>query len=274
MPLAAPPMPSALKRFTKKLLRAVANHDPGYYDMYLDQREARFAELYLKRIQKHFQERGIAAPARVLDAGCQTGRLLVPFAQAGYTVTGIDRSAFALRRARAHLRKAGAKGELIRGGIGEALSDRTANRYDAAICAEVLYLCEDYRALLGKLASSVKPGGLLCVSHRPQAYYLVEALRAGDMDAASFVLANREGAFRGDSYYNWQTESELRSLYEELGLSVLALYPIDRFAWLAGLDVGSFDSATHQEWLNRELETPQEGGLCARYGFVIASRDR
>ena len=265
--------PSALKRFTKKLFRAVANRDPEYYDMYLDQRESRFAELYLRPLQQHLKEAGILPPARILDAGCQTGRLLVPLAKDGYSVTGIDRSMFALRRAKAHLRNAGARAKLTRGDIGSVLS-KPGDGYDAVICAEVLYLCEDYRLLLAKLASAVKPGGLLCVSHRPQAYYLVEALRKGDMDAAAYVLSNREGAFRGHSYFNWQTEEQLRALYEELGLSLLAVYPIDRFAWLAGLDIGAFDQGTCQEWLRREIDTPLEGGLCARYSFAIAARDR
>jgi hypothetical protein len=117
----------------------------------------------------------------------------------------------------------------------------------------------------------VRPGGLLCVSHRPTAYYLIQALRAADREAASYVLSHTDGPFRDSSYFNWQTDEQLRRLYEKLGLRCLALYPIDRFAWLGGLDIGRMSEPVQQEWLSRELDTQSEGDACARYRLVIAA---
>ncbi len=260
-----------MHRFFKKLFRALANHDPKYYDMYQDASESRFAQLYLSRIREHCAQAGIRPPARILDAGCQTGRLLVPLAREGYQLTGIDTSGFALRRAGVTLKKNGAKATLIRGNIGKVLGPQHHQRYDVVICAEVLYLCQDFRTILKALAASLRPGGLLCISHRPQAYYLIEALRSKNQKAAEFVLTHPEGSVHGGSYFNWHTDEEVRSLYEELGFKSLSLYPIDRFAWLGGLDVGRLDERTHAEWLKLELSSKSEGGTCARYLFVVAT---
>ena len=202
---------------------------------------------------------------------------MVPLAKLGFAVTGIDTSGFALRRAMKHASAEGVRARFIRGDLLGVLQAQP-ERYDIVLCAEVLYLCPQYRAMLQVLARAVRPGGLLCVSNRPTFYYFVESLRHGDVGAARLVLTEREGHFRGPfpeaGYYNWQDEDDLRRLYQELGFKDVAVYPIDRFAWLAGLDVGTLGPALHREWLSRELETPLEGGLCARYGFVIAARDR
>ena len=223
-------------------------------------------------MRRHAEERGITPPAAVLEAGCQAGRLVVPLARRGFRVTGVDTSGFALRRARAHLRAAGAQAELIRGDAAEALSARPG-AYDLAVCAEVVYLSPRYREILQALARAVRPGGLLCVSHRPQHYYFVEALRASDPATAGAVLRRPEGRFRDSAYYNWQTEPQLRSLYASLGLRWVAAYPIDRLAWLSGARLSSFSAEQRQRWLEWELEMV-DNAMCARYVLVIAERPK
>ena len=104
-----------MRRAVRKLLRAVANYDPDYYDMYADANEAFFAQLYIERITRHAEAAGIRPPATILEAGCQAGRLVVPFATLGYQVTGIDASMFALRRARAHTKAAGTTATFLQG---------------------------------------------------------------------------------------------------------------------------------------------------------------
>jgi hypothetical protein len=135
----------------------------------------------------------------------------------------------------------------------------------------VLYLCPEYRAILRALAGAVRPGGLLCVSHRPKFYYLLEALRQYDLRIAVEVQRHSEGPFRDAAYYNWQSEDELRQLYESLGLRGLALYPIDRFAWLGGVSPASLTQEQRDQLLRLELESPN-GAECARYVLVIAQR--
>ncbi len=260
-----------MQRLVRKVLRAVADYDPDYYDMYADANEACFAQLYLERIARHAQAVGIRPPATVLEAGCQAGRLLIPFAKMGFQVTGIDTSDFALRRAKDHAREQGVDVTLVRGDLRQVLAKSRSLQYDLVICAEVLYLSPDYCEMLRALTGAVRPGGLLCVSHRPKFYYLLEALRQYDLSGAQEVLARNEGSFRDSAYYNWQTEEELRSLYGSLGLRELAMYPIDRWAWLTGINPGQLSDEQRQTWLQLELNSDAPGASCARYVLVIAT---
>ena len=267
-----------MQKVVRKVLRAVAGYDPTYYDMHDDPNEACFARLYLEPIIRHAEAQGIHPPAAVLDAGCQTGRLTVPLAAQGYQVTGIDTSGFALRRAHAHVRAAGASATFLHGEIREVLAREPGRSYDIVICAEVLYLVPAYREMLRALAGAVRPGGLLCVSHRTAFYYLLEALRHRDWATAHRVLDAREGHFegpfpeRGD--YNWQSESDLRALYAALGFTDPALYPIDRFAWLAGLSPSVLSEEDRVKWLELERRGSEPPPGCSRYVLAIATKPR
>lgn len=260
-----------MQRAVRKVLRAVADYDPDYYDMYADAKEALCAQLYVERIRQHADQAGIHPPATVLEAGCQAGRLVVPFAKLGFQVTGIDTSGFALRRAREHVKAAGLDAALVQGDLVKVLQREPKRQYDIVICAEVLYLSPDYRQMLQTLAASVRPGGLLCVSHRPKLYYLVEALRQYDLSTATEILHRSEGPFRDSAYYNWQTEEELRALYGSLGVQEIALYPIDRAAWLCGMDLSRLSDEQRRDWLALEGQWSDEAAMCARYVLVIAT---
>jgi len=189
----------------------------------------------------------------------------------GFEVTGVDTSGLALRRAREHAKEAGVEATFVQGKVEEVLAARASGRYDVVVCAEVLYLCRQYREILRTLAGAVRPGGLLCVSHRPKFYYLLEALRQYDLKSAVEVQRRSEGPFRGAAYYNWQTEEELRQLYDSVGLRWLAWYPIDRYAWLGGTSPATLTSEQRDQLLRLELESPDAAG-CARYVLVIAAR--
>jgi len=260
-----------MQKTVRKILRAVADYDPDYYDMYADPNEAFFAQLYLERIRSHAEAAGIRPPAKVLEAGCQAGRLVVPLAKMGFEVTGVDTSGFALRRAREHAREAGVEATFVQGKVEEVLAARPSGPYDVVVCAEVLYLTPDYREILRTLAGAVRPGGLLCASHRPKFYYLLEALRQYDLRSALEVQSRSEGPFRDAAYYNWQTEEDLRQLYDSLGLRWLARYPIDRFAWLSGTSPATLTNEQRDQLLRLELASP-DGAECARYILVIAAR--
>lgn len=262
-----------MKRAVRKVLRAVANYDPDYYDMHEDANETLFAHLYLEHILQHAEAAGIRPPATILEAGCQAGRLVIPLAKQGFRVTGVDTSGFGLRRAQAHAKAAGVEAAFIRGDIIEVLR-RQPQSYDLVICAEVVYLSPDYRQMLQALAGAVRPGGLLCVSHRPKFYYLIEALKQYDIEIAARVLATGEGAFRDSQYYNWQTTPELKSLYEQtLGLRWLAMHPIDRLAWLSGMSPSKLPEAQRAQWLELELNSAgAQDSECARYLLVVAMK--
>ena len=259
-----------MRRVVRKFLRAVVDHDPEYYDMYADPNETFFGRLYLERIQRHAEAAGIRPPARVVEAGCQAGRLLIPLAKMGFDVTGIDTSRYALRRAREHATAAGVDVKLVQGNLMGVLNGAHRGRYDIVVCAEVLYLSREYRAMLHALASAVKPGGLLCVSHRSTWYYQLEAVRRDDVETAREVSARSEGPFFDSAYFNWQTEEELRALYAPLEPRGLSLYPIDRLAWLSGISPSQLSGSGREGLLQLELEDGAGHPTCARYVLVIA----
>ena len=259
-----------MHKLARKVLRTVVDYDPDYYDMYADAEEAWFARLYLAHIRRHAAEASIQPPASLLEAGCQAGRLAIPLAQLGFQVTGVDTSGYAIRRAREHARAAGVEATFIRGNLLHVLQAHPQRLYDLVVCAEVVYLSPDYRAILAALAGALRPGGLLCVSHRPKWYYLLEAMRQKDLDAAIEVLRRDHGPIRDSAYYNWQTAEELRPLYESLGLRWLALYPIDRLAWLTRTALRQLTATQRAQWLELELALSHEAETCARYVLVIA----
>jgi len=256
----------------RKLLRVVADYDPGYYDMFSDAEENFFAQLYVQRIVRHAQTLGIQPPAKVLEAGCQAGRLIVPFARLGFQVTGVDTSEFSLRRAKEHTRKAGVRAAFIRGDLVSVLDGRPDRQFDIIICAEVIYLWPQYRDMIKRMADSLKPGGLLCVSHRTKLYYIMEALRARDFDTAATVANSTAGPFRDSKYFNWQTAQELRQLYQSLDLNVLGIHSIDRFAWLAQMPPSGLDEAEQKQLLAIELSEAIGPDLCSRYALVVSRK--
>lgn len=266
-------MAHPVARMIRKALRFVADYDPAYYDMQQDANEECFAEVYLARILARAQAVGIVPPATVLEAGCQAGRFVVALARRGFQVTGVDTSRFGLRRARGHLRETGVSAQLIRGDILAVLKRSPPRQFDLVLCLEVLYLCPNYRDILRALVHATRSGGVLCASHRSPFYYQQQALRAGDAEAAARVLHTGEGALLGGSYYNWQTAEELHALYAGLGLTDIALAPIDRRAWREGLIPAQLDASARQAWLATELQpAPAAETAQGRYTLVMARK--
>jgi 2-polyprenyl-3-methyl-5-hydroxy-6-metoxy-1,4-benzoquinol methylase len=187
-------------------------------------------------------------------------------------VTGVDTSEFSLRRAKEHTRKAGVRAAFIRGDLVSVLDGRPDRQFDIIICAEVIYLWPQYRDMIKRMADSLKPGGLLCVSHRTKLYYIMEALRARDFDTAATVANSTAGPFRDSKYFNWQTAQELRQLYQSLDLNVLGIHSIDRFAWLAQMPPSGLDEAEQKQLLAIELSEAIGPDLCSRYALVVSRK--
>ncbi|MBI4356006.1 MAG: methyltransferase domain-containing protein [Candidatus Omnitrophica bacterium] len=214
----------------RKLRRALFNEDPSYCDMYEDAHARAAAEEYLGHIRRHLRERFGQARLRLLDAGCQAGRLLVPLAEDGHDMTGLDPSRFNLRQARRHTQEQQVTVRLIRGTIAQLPRWVRPASLDGIICTEVLYLCPDFRTLLQTLAERVRPGGLLCVSHRPNLHYVATALLRGDPEQAATFLQRSEGPSTDGAYHNWQTPEQLAEMYRSLDLRLLGCYPVDHSA--------------------------------------------
>lgn len=101
-------------------------------------------------------------PGRVLDAGCGTGRHLLPLAQMGYRMVGLDLSRAMLRAAQQALSESGSEATLMRADL---RSLPFARCFDAALCLEspLAYLHDDaaLSAALRSLHRTLKPGGRL-----------------------------------------------------------------------------------------------------------------
>lgn len=119
----------------------------------------------LHRLMEPWQAR------RVLDLCCGAGRHLVPLAELGYPVTGLDVSAFMLREARSAARSAGVSAHLVRG---EAQRLPFAGgSFDAVVCLfnSFGYLPDAGNAeIIGEVARCLQPGGRLLLDTRNRAY--------------------------------------------------------------------------------------------------------
>ncbi|MBI4343855.1 MAG: class I SAM-dependent methyltransferase [Candidatus Omnitrophica bacterium] len=250
-----------MTQLLRKLRRAVLNQDPSFCDMHEDPGSRATGEEYLALLRPHLPGRHLT----ILDAGCQAGRLLLPLAQDGHELIGVDTSGFALRRAAAHAKAQGRALRLHRGGIAGLRRWVPAGSCDAVVCTEVLYLCRDYRQLLRLLAESLKPRGLLAVSHRAAAYYTSVAIAKGQTEFASQLARRREGRSTDGEYHNWQTPDDLRALYRELGLSWRGCYPIREKR--VALELKPADEA-----VKALLGPAADGGMfrIPEYWFVIA----
>ncbi len=210
----------------RKLKRALFNSDSSFCDMYEDAGARLNAEEYLAHIRYHIKKCFGEVPISILDAGCQSGRLLIPLAEEGHQMSGIDASIFSLRRCRLHGKAKGVKVALRRMDIARLRCWVKPLSLDAVVCTEVLYLCQNHRQLLQLLSDSVKPGGLLFVSHRPALYYVASALRQNQLHQASSLARLVEGCSPDGEYHNWQTKEQLMDLYKTVGLETKGFYPI------------------------------------------------
>ncbi len=218
-------------KVARKIRRAIFMHESSYYDMYENKGEKFFGRLYLHEIFRILKEQGIQKPLKILDAGCQTGRLSVPLAKEGHQITGVDTSQLALKRAAQHAADGGISVKLVHANLGAWLPKQPSGSFDAVLCTEVLYLRSNHKQLLSELLRVLKPGGLCFISHRPEAYYLVEASGRDDSEAMKIILTAKEGTLFG-SYYNWQTREDLDTLYREMGVEPLAITAIGFLSWL------------------------------------------
>jgi SAM-dependent methyltransferase len=118
---------------------------------------------FLLRALREHQGRPVHA---ALDAGCGTGRHLVPLVRGGFAATGLDLSPGMLAECRRKLDEAGLSAELIEADL---TSLNYEQRFDAAICMNsvLCYLLETERILdaLRRLSRALRPGGLLLIDN-------------------------------------------------------------------------------------------------------------
>ena len=215
-----------MRKLVRRVLRAVGNYDPSFCDMYEDAFTHPEANEDVKLIRRYLSERCGNQKLTILDAGCQAGRALIPLAQDGHHLIGIERSGFALRRARRHAKERRLRVRLHKSNISHLRWWVRPLSVDVVVCLGVLLTCRNYRKLLGLMVDSVKPGGLLFVSHRPTLYYVASWIDKGRPDLAAALARHTEGPSPDGRYHNWQTQAQLTELYRAHHVNVLGCHAL------------------------------------------------
>jgi len=141
----------------------------GLWDFFHDEDVARhydqsLAGSSLFTFDLEFVERHCPHPGRLLDLGCGTGRLLVPFAQRGYRVLGVDLSPEMLKVADDKARAAGVAVDLVRANLTQLTGLADAS-FDYAACLfstlGMVLGTEHRRAVVAHAFRLLRPGGRL-----------------------------------------------------------------------------------------------------------------
>jgi 2-polyprenyl-3-methyl-5-hydroxy-6-metoxy-1,4-benzoquinol methylase len=117
-------------------------------------------------VTKFLVQRGVTAGARMLDAGCGTGRYSLELARRGYIVTGLDASTQLIAAAR---RRAGDTSLPVSFAVGDILALPAAPSYDGILCRGVLNDLLDERSrqeVFFAFARALRPAGALILDVR------------------------------------------------------------------------------------------------------------
>ncbi len=135
----------------------------------------------------------VAGAGRVLELGCGTGRLLLPLAEAGSQVVGVDASRAMLARARRRLADAPREvRERVELREGDMRAPELAGRFDAAVVATktFFYLMTpgDQRRMLTAVARLLEAGGVVALDLlNPTPEWLYRAAGSVRQDVAGEV---------------------------------------------------------------------------------------
>jgi 2-polyprenyl-6-hydroxyphenyl methylase/3-demethylubiquinone-9 3-methyltransferase len=99
---------------------------------------------------------------KALDFGCGGGLITIPLANLGMKVTGLDSCKKTIEKAEEKSNKLGVKVEYFTSDL-KNFND-TKKKFDLITAFEVLEHLEDYKLSLVRLATLLKPGGILVIS--------------------------------------------------------------------------------------------------------------
>jgi len=170
---------------------ALDRRDPcaAYYDANAEEYSAATLQIDMNPIRSRFL-RNVPPGARILDAGCGSGRDTVAFQRSGYSVTAFDASA---KMAEFASRNTGQECAVLR------FQDMTFERKFDAVwsCAALLHVPKSEMSdVLGRIVRALKPGGV--------AYF-------------SFIEGNDERTSSDGRFYNSYTTELLRELLHDVG---------------------------------------------------------
>ena len=135
-----------------------------------------------------------AAPCRVLDAGCGTGRLAIELARRGFGTTGVDISTSMLLQARTAAPQLDWR-------LGDISCVRLSGRYDLVVMAGnvMIFLPKKSEGrVMSNMARHLAPGGLLVTGF----FLSMGRLQLDEYD----VLAGRAGLRLQARYSGWYRE--------------------------------------------------------------------
>jgi SAM-dependent methyltransferase len=210
-----------------------------------------------KVLARVFAELGLPHPARILDAGCGSGRNMVELARLG-TVTGIELSGTSVTLARER-----GVGEVIEGSVLEMPFE--TGSFDLAVSLDVIEHLDQHLEALRELRRVVAPGGALLVTVPAYGW-----LWSGhDEINHHFRRYTRRSLQRVAQQAGWQ---QVRTTYfNSLLLPVaILLRALDR--WSTKTTESSLDLWVPPEPVNRTLELPLdlEAALIGRGGRIPA----
>jgi SAM-dependent methyltransferase len=138
-----------------------------------------------------------ASKGEVLELGCGTGRILIPAAEAGCAITGLDQSGVMLERCGAHLRKLAPE---VRKRVALVEADMTnfslGRTYELAIVPfrplQHLVRVEAQLSFLACVHRHLRPGGKLALDvFNPNLQALASAISPDELeDTAELTMAN------------------------------------------------------------------------------------
>jgi len=148
------------------------------------------------------------APGRALDVGCGEGADAIWLARRGWTVTGIDISEVAVRRAREAAESAGATVEWL---SGDALQTPfPARSFDLVSLQYPALPKAAGEAAVRTLLDAVRPGGLLLAVYHDLDNEHREHMKSRGIDPADYVGVDDLGRLLGDDFTVEQRAIEQR----------------------------------------------------------------
>lgn len=257
---------------------------PIHYDATFHPAEIYYTSIYMERMQPLLAELGAnlnSRPIDFLDAGCGTGRFLVPFAKQGHRMTAIDFHKDSLRIAVENAEKAGVEVSSHDGDLHQVLSGLPSESFDAVMSIEVLYTSKNRQSVMQEMKRVLRPGGLMFVTHRTRFFYLAQALAKGALDDAKLIATHSEGRLLKKLHrihYNWQSQSQIEETYAELGLSLRHISGIGPYSGCEGDPKATIcnpgDLSPQQQESLREVENlaDPETMMASRYILVAAQK--
>jgi 2-polyprenyl-3-methyl-5-hydroxy-6-metoxy-1,4-benzoquinol methylase len=253
------------------------------HDMYREPDEIYYREQYWYWIQKALVRFSGKDGVVGLDLGCGQGRLTTLLAQSlkSGRVLGVDISAPALNAAAKYTSDVGIRNVEYRAcPIREVLLECAAESVDVVMMTEVTFFHPQWRAEMDEIKRVLRPGGIMCVSFRPQYFDALCIARETLLEQVSMLLEHRQGnLYGGDVEFTWQTSREvLRLLREDLGFEDVELVGIgccsgtgnDPHAIL--VRPSTLDESARRDLMRLEIAVGAELPDAGRYMLAVASK--